>query len=62
MRREVDEKAFFGHLMGTHWFKETIDLFFNREYQKIYEQIMGDFLHRGIVMRKDGMLCTTVKS
>jgi hydroxyacylglutathione hydrolase len=61
MHREVDEKVFFGHLMGTYWFKETIDLFFNSEYQTIYEQVVRDFLHRDILRRKDGKLITTVK-
>jgi hydroxyacylglutathione hydrolase len=62
MRGQVDEISFFDHLMETHWFKETIDLFFKSKYQKTYERLMRDFLHRGIVVRKDGMLCTTVKS
>jgi hydroxyacylglutathione hydrolase len=61
MHRQVDETSFFDHLMGTRWFKETIDLFFKSEYQKTYERIMRDFLHRGILMRKEGMLFTTVK-
>jgi glyoxylase-like metal-dependent hydrolase (beta-lactamase superfamily II) len=61
MHRQVDEKAFFDHLLGTHWFKETIDLFFNSEYRKTYEHVMRDFLRRDIVRRKGGMLFTTVK-
>ena len=61
MHRQVDEEVLFDHLMGTHWFKETIDLFFNSEYQQKYEEVMSDFLSRDIVRRKDGTLFTTVK-
>ena len=62
MHREVDEDNFFELLMGTHWFRENIDLFFNSEYQQKYEEVISDFLGRGIVRRKDGKLFTTVKA
>lgn len=61
MHRQVDEKLFFDHLMGTHWFKETLDLFFNSEYRQTYKRVMRDFLRRDIVWRKDGELFTTIK-
>jgi hydroxyacylglutathione hydrolase len=61
MQGQVDEETFFDYLMGTYWFRETIDLFFNSEYQRKYEEVMHDFLRRDIVRRKDGTLFTTVK-
>ncbi len=61
MQRQVDQKNFFDHLMGTYWFKETVDLFFSSEYQQKYDEVMGDFLRRNIVIRKNGKLFTTVK-
>jgi hypothetical protein len=61
MHRQVDEEGFFKHLMGTIWFKETIDLFFNGEYEEMYNEVMNDFLRRKIVIRKNGALLTTVK-
>ena len=61
MHRTVEEDAFFRHLMGTFWFKETVDLYFNGEYDAIYHQIVHKFLQRGIVTQKDGRLSTTVK-
>jgi glyoxylase-like metal-dependent hydrolase (beta-lactamase superfamily II) len=61
MHRQVDEEKFFDHLMGTYWFKETVDLFFDSEYKQKYDEVMNDFLRRGIVRRKDGKLFTTVK-
>lgn len=62
MHRQMDEEKFVDHLMGTYWFKETIDLFFNSEYQQKYEEVITDFLRRDIVRRKDGKLFTTVKA
>jgi len=61
MHRQVDEETFFDHLMGTHWFKETIDFFFKSEYRQTYEEVMRNFLRRDIVRRKDGKLFTTVE-
>jgi hydroxyacylglutathione hydrolase len=61
MHRQVDEEEFFDYLMGTYWFKETIDLFFNSEYRSKYDEVMSAFLHRGIIRRKDGKLFTTVR-
>ncbi len=61
MHRQVDDEKFFDHLMGTYWFKETIDLFFNSEYRQKYDEVMSEFLRRDIVRRKDGTLFTTVE-
>ena len=62
MYSEVDEAGFFDHLMGTYWFRETIDLFFDGEYKQKYQEIMSDFLRRDIVRRQNGTLFTTVKA
>ncbi|MEJ2716648.1 MAG: MBL fold metallo-hydrolase [Deltaproteobacteria bacterium] len=61
MKRTVQEDAFFAYLMGTPWFEETVDLYFNSAYEKKYHQVMHDFFQRGIVKRRDGSLYTTVK-
>jgi glyoxylase-like metal-dependent hydrolase (beta-lactamase superfamily II) len=61
MYREVYEESFFQHLIGTPWFKETVDLFFDSEYEEKYNEMMNDFLHRNIVKRRNGVLFTTVK-
>ncbi|MFW6147194.1 MAG: MBL fold metallo-hydrolase [Thermodesulfobacteriota bacterium] len=57
---EVKEETFFEHLTETYWFSETIDLFFNSDYQDKYKEVMNDFFCRDIVRRKNGMLCTTI--
>ena len=62
MHKQVEEETFFDDLMGTYWFKETIDLFFNGAYRQKYEEIITDFLHRNILRRRHGKLCTTIKA
>jgi hypothetical protein len=61
MRKSVDEETFLDHLMQTHWFKETIDLYFNSEYRLKYDAIMQDFHNRGTVKEQGGQIYTTVK-
>ncbi len=61
MHSEADEESFFKHLMGASWFKETVDLYFDGEYEEKYNEMMNDFLRRNIVKRKNGALFTTVK-
>ena len=61
MKRAVNEASFFEHLMSTHWFKETIDLYFDSAYQAKYESLMKGLLRRGIVKSRNGKLVTTVK-
>jgi glyoxylase-like metal-dependent hydrolase (beta-lactamase superfamily II) len=61
MKKSVPERTFFRGLMGTHWYKETIDFYFSGHYEMTYREILGRFLDRGVVVRKDGCLCTTVK-
>ena len=61
MRKTVDENSFYDDLMKTHWYKETVDLYFNAEYRPIYDAIMKDFLKRGIVITQNGYMQTTIK-
>jgi len=61
MRKEIDAENFFPYLMGTLWFKETIDLYFNGEYERKYNEIIGNFMDRGIIKQKNRKMVTTVK-
>ena len=61
MRKTVDNDSFFDDLMQTHWYKETVDLYFSGEYQAKYEDIMKDFQKRGIIKEKHGKIFTIVK-
>jgi glyoxylase-like metal-dependent hydrolase (beta-lactamase superfamily II) len=61
MKQPVDEATFFDLLMGTHWFPETVNLYFGGNYRKQYDETLGAFLKRGVVRRVNGRLTTTVK-
>jgi hypothetical protein len=61
MRKGFNQDLFFDHLMQSHWYKETVDLYFNGDYRGMYDRVMGDFINRGIVKAKNGKLVTTVK-
>jgi hydroxyacylglutathione hydrolase len=61
MHLSVQADTFFDHLMGTWWFKETVDLYFDKAYETKYRQILVSFLERGIVKQKGGQFFTTVK-
>ncbi len=47
--------------MTTHWFKETVDLYFDGQYRARDDQIMQGFMRRRLVKELNGLLSTTVK-
>lgn len=61
MGRSVKEENFFERLMRTHWFKETVDLYFNREYQSKYDEIIRGLFDKGLVKREGDNIYSTVK-
>jgi len=61
MKRTINENDFFPYLMDTYWYKETVDYYFNNEYEIKYKQIMNTLLKRGVIKRENGNLSTTVK-
>jgi len=61
MKKTINESKLFPYLMGTYWFKETVDLYFNSEYEMKYNEVMNDLLERGVVKRENDYLFTTVK-
>ena len=56
MRRSVDKDRFLDDLMKTHWFKETVDFYFDGDYEGQYMTIMDKFIARGIVNVVHGRL------
>jgi glyoxylase-like metal-dependent hydrolase (beta-lactamase superfamily II) len=61
MRKAIAEEEFFALLMDTIWFRETIDLYFNGEYELKYDDVIENFIRRGIFRRQKGDLITVVK-
>ncbi len=61
VKQAVPADDFFGYLLDTFWFRETLDFYFNGCYEIVYGQIMREFVERGIVEEQAGQLITTVK-
>lgn len=61
MKKSMNEQDLFPYLMGTVWFKETVDLYFNKEYENIYQQIMGAFIRNKVVRIENNRLFTLIK-
>ena len=61
MKRIIDAETFFTYLMSTHWFKETVDLYFNSQYQLKYNEIINSFIQRDVIKNDNGHFFTTVK-
>jgi hypothetical protein len=61
MKKTIKENDLNPYLMDTHWFKETVDLYFNSEYETKYNEILHTFFGRGVIKRENGNLFTTVK-
>ncbi len=60
MKKTVAAESFFESLMKTIWFRETVDLYFDGAYRKKYEEIVADFLKKGIIVRRGDRFHTTV--
>ena len=68
MKKRIGETIFFTHLKKTPWFCETCDHYLAGEfglegdalYRKIYESVLDGFIKRGIIMRDDADLSTSV--
>ena len=61
MKKLIPAATLFDYLMGTYWFKETVDLYFKGQYETKYEEIINSFQRRGIIKAENGGLFTTVK-
>ncbi len=61
MHKTIPEEGFFALLMDTIWFPETVDLYFSSKYEPMYNEVIENFIRRGIVKRRKGNLVTVVK-
>lgn len=56
MHRQMPEEEFFQYLLQTHWFVETVELYFQGGYEGAYQRCIQELLEKGAVYRKDGLL------
>jgi hydroxyacylglutathione hydrolase len=61
MHGSVDEARFFEQLMGTFWFRETVDMYFNGEYEAKYDEVMTGLFNRDLVRRRGSLIYSSVK-
>jgi hypothetical protein len=61
MRPGPDEPLFYDQLMSTPWFRETVDFYFNSEYELKYTEIMEYLTNKRLIVRKGRTLYSTVK-
>jgi hydroxyacylglutathione hydrolase len=62
MKKTIPVHSFFDLLMDTHWFTETVDLYFDGAYRAKYEEIITGFLNKGIIREAGDNFYTTVKA
>ena len=46
--------------MGTYWFKETVDFYFNGDYKEKYNEVINGLLKRGVIKHNNGNLFSTI--
>ena len=61
MHQTMEEAEFFSYVTESNWFQETIDLYFDGNYQAKYDEIMAGLYRRDVVKRNNGKIFTTVK-
>ena len=61
MKNGFPEEKFYPYLKSTHWYPETVDLFFGGQCEAVYREVVEQLVERGAVYRDDGMLKTGVK-
>jgi hydroxyacylglutathione hydrolase len=61
MQGSVVEAQFFEQLMGTFWFRETVDMYFSGEYEAKYDEVMKGLFNRDLVRRRGSRIYSSVK-
>ena len=61
MKKGMREDALFPYLMDTIWYRETVDLYFHRDYQGMYRETMDGLLRKDVVRWDQGILLPRVR-
>ncbi len=62
MKKGFPVNEFFDYLMGTYWFRETIDLFFEGRYERTFVQTMESLTQKGVVHIEGKRYLTSVEA
>ena len=61
MHTKISVERFFDMLMKTHWYCETVDLYFKGNYRRKYEETIRYLTAKGIVAKSDGGYVTSIR-
>lgn len=62
MRRKIHEDELFHELMHTYWYPETVDFYFQGEYERKYIQAIDELLEKKVIYQKGNLLYPAVKA
>ncbi|HUW65656.1 MAG TPA: MBL fold metallo-hydrolase [Spirochaetia bacterium] len=62
MKRGYHEADFFPYLMTTLWYPQTVDLFFQGQYQGVYDDVMEELVRKNLVIRANQQLTAALKA
>jgi hydroxyacylglutathione hydrolase len=62
MKKGFPVAEFFDYLMGTYWYRETVDLFFEGLYDVTFQETMSSLVQKGVVLIDRGKYLATVKA
>ena len=61
MNKRLPEREFYDYLMQTIWFPETVDYYFDRKYERMFDETINALLSKNALQINEGMVLTTVK-
>jgi hydroxyacylglutathione hydrolase len=62
MKRGFPVHEFFDYLMKTHWYRETVDLFFGGRYERTFQQTMEALMGKGVIHREGERYQASIKA
>jgi glyoxylase-like metal-dependent hydrolase (beta-lactamase superfamily II) len=62
MKKGFAAHGFLDYLMETYWFKETVDLFFEGRYERVFMDTIESLKQKGVVQMEGEKYVTTVKA
>jgi glyoxylase-like metal-dependent hydrolase (beta-lactamase superfamily II) len=62
MKRGFPVHEFFDYLMKTHWYKETVDLFFGGRYERTFTHTVESLMGKGVIHREGERYQASVKA
>ncbi|MCF8112107.1 MAG: MBL fold metallo-hydrolase [Desulfobacteraceae bacterium] len=62
MRRKIREDELFEELMNSHWYPESVDFYFQGEYERKFTQVIGELLGKKVIYKKRDLLYPAVRA